>query len=184
MGLAKNSDHNRARQNAVLEEARAAGFDLAGLAPLAPPPDAARFERWLAAGHHAGMRYLEQQRADRLDPRRLVSSPFSPLAPVAPTPDSTGPPQPRNGSLLMVGLGHSRPAFALTGGGRLARYAAGRDYHKPGPQTPRQTRPPPARRRAGLDRPLPSRRRPDLRALPRRPGRPRLPVQSRQPAAP
>ena len=35
----------------VLEMAREAGFDLAGLSPLAPPPDAEHFERWLEAGH-------------------------------------------------------------------------------------------------------------------------------------
>lgn len=31
--------------------------------------------------------------------------------------------------MLIVGFGHSRPAVALSGGGRVARYAAGRDYH-------------------------------------------------------
>jgi epoxyqueuosine reductase len=32
-------------------------------------------------------------------------------------------------SLLIVGVGHARPALELQGGGRVARYAAGRDYH-------------------------------------------------------
>lgn len=92
----------------VLELAREAGFDLAGLAPLAPPPAAARFERWLDAGHHGAMAYLERQRERIVDPRRIL---------------------PEGRSLLVVGLAHSRPAFALEGGGRVARYAAGRDYH-------------------------------------------------------
>ncbi|MEZ6018125.1 MAG: tRNA epoxyqueuosine(34) reductase QueG [Planctomycetota bacterium] len=92
----------------VLELAREAGFDLAGVAPLAPPPDAGRFEAWLAAGHHGDMAWLQQDRARITDPRRI---------------------DPRGRSLLVVGLAHSRAAVELPGGGRIARYAAGRDYH-------------------------------------------------------
>lgn len=92
----------------VLEAALEAGFELAGIAPLAPPRDAARFERWLAAGHHADMRWLERTRERILDPRRIL---------------------PGGKSLLVVGAGHARPAVRLAGGGRVARYAAGRDYH-------------------------------------------------------
>jgi len=36
---------------------------------------------------------------------------------------------PEGKSLLMLGMGHSRPSIDLPGGGRIARYAAGRDYH-------------------------------------------------------
>jgi epoxyqueuosine reductase len=93
--------------------AREVGFDLAGIAPCAPPPDAARFEEWLARGHHAGLDYLVADRERILDPRRLL---------------------PEGRSILVVGLAHSRPAVdlaqrGLPGGGRVARYAAGRDYH-------------------------------------------------------
>ena len=36
---------------------------------------------------------------------------------------------PESRTLLVVGLAHSRNAVELRGGGRIARYAAGRDYH-------------------------------------------------------
>lgn len=92
----------------VVEMAREAGFDLAGIAPLEPPPDAERFERWLDEGHHAGLAYLERNRDRITDPRRIL---------------------PEGRSMLVVGLAHSRAAAELTGGGKVARYAAGRDYH-------------------------------------------------------
>lgn len=96
------------REALVLELAREAGFDLAGIAPLAPPPGAERFERWLAAGRHGTMDYLERNRERILDPRRIL---------------------PGGRSMLVVGLAHARSAFALADGARVARYAAGRDYH-------------------------------------------------------
>lgn len=101
------------RTERAIEIARELGFDLAGVAPCEPPPDAARFESWLSRGLHGGLPYLEQGRARIVDPRRLF---------------------PAGKSLLVVGLAHSRPAIDLAergraGGGRVARYAAGRDYH-------------------------------------------------------
>ncbi|QDV08690.1 Epoxyqueuosine reductase [Planctomycetes bacterium Poly30] len=92
----------------TLDLAREAGFDLAGIAPFGPPPDAARFERWLDEERHGSMGFLERGRGATVDPATQW---------------------PRGKSLLMVGLGHSRPAIELEGGGRIARYAAGRDYH-------------------------------------------------------
>ncbi|MCK6446714.1 MAG: tRNA epoxyqueuosine(34) reductase QueG [Planctomycetes bacterium] len=92
----------------TLEAAAEVGFDLAGVAPCAPPPDAPRFEAWLDAGHHAGLDYLAAERARIVDPRRVLAA---------------------GRSIVMVGLAHSRPAFRLADGGRIARYAAGRDYH-------------------------------------------------------
>jgi epoxyqueuosine reductase len=93
---------------AALEIAREMGFDLAGVAPLEPPPDAERFESWLGAGRHAGLAYLERNRDRIVDPRTIV---------------------PGGRSLLVVGLAHSRAPVSLRDGGRIARYAAGRDYH-------------------------------------------------------
>jgi epoxyqueuosine reductase len=84
------------------------GFDLFGIAPLRPPQDAAHFDDWLAQGHHAGLRWLEEQRERIVDPRRVL---------------------PEGKSIVVLGMGHSRPGVTLEGGGRVARYAAGRDYH-------------------------------------------------------
>lgn len=95
-------------REAVLEHARTIGFDLVGLTPLAPPPDAGRFARWLDRGRHGSMGYLERARSVTLDPQSQW---------------------PEGKTLLVVGLGHSRDAIELAGGGRIARYAAGRDYH-------------------------------------------------------
>lgn len=92
----------------ALELARESGFDLAGVAPLEPPPDATRFHAWLDAGRHAGMSWMERDRERIADPRRVL---------------------PGGRSLLVVGLAHARAAVELPGGGRVARYAAGRDYH-------------------------------------------------------
>lgn len=92
----------------IVEHARELGFDLVGVAPLSPPPDADRFERWLAAGRQGSMGYLEKGRAATTRPDLAW---------------------PDGQSLLMLGMGHSRPPIELSGGGRIARYAAGRDYH-------------------------------------------------------
>ncbi len=92
----------------ILELAREHGFDLAGLAPLAPPPDADRFEAWLEAGRHADMTWLERNRARILDPRKVVEGP---------------------GTILVLGVGHARGPVGGPDGSRIARYAAGRDYH-------------------------------------------------------
>ncbi len=97
-----------ASRAAILRHAGEVGFDLAGIAPLAPPPDAEHFDRWIDAGRHGSMEYLQRGRAATTDPRSQWT---------------------RGKSLLMVGLGHSRPPIELAGGGRIARYAAGRDYH-------------------------------------------------------
>jgi epoxyqueuosine reductase len=96
------------RADQALDLAREVGFDLAGIAPLRPPQAAGKFEDWLAAGRHADMRWLERNRDRILDPRRIL---------------------PEGKSLLVVGLAHARPAVATRDGARVARYAAGRDYH-------------------------------------------------------
>lgn len=96
------------RSALVLEIAHELGFDLAGIAPLAPPPAARRFEAWLDAGRHGDMDWLERDRERIVDPRRVL---------------------PETGSIVVLGLAHSRAAVELEDGARVARYAAGRDYH-------------------------------------------------------
>lgn len=92
----------------VLEMAQEAGFDLVGLTPLAVPPHAAQFETWLSKGRHGTMEYLERNQ-DRITNPSLLA--------------------PEGKTLLMVGFGNSRERQDLRGGGRIARYALGRDYH-------------------------------------------------------
>lgn len=96
------------RAEIALELALEAGFDLAGIAPLAPPAQADRVREWVARGHHAGMDWLERSLETLCDPRRLL---------------------PEGRSMLVVGLSHARGPVALAEGARVARYAAGRDYH-------------------------------------------------------
>ena len=91
-----------------MELAREAGFELAGLTPLAPPPDAGRFQAWLEDGCQADMAWLERQ-------AEHIVAPHFQLEP---------------GSwMLVLGLPHARPPGEQPGGGRVARYALGRDYH-------------------------------------------------------
>jgi epoxyqueuosine reductase len=92
----------------VRELAQESGFDLVGFAPLRRPQRAERLLEWLAAGRHAGMDWLARQTHDTLAPQRLL---------------------PGGRSLVMLGLGHSRARVELADGARVARYAAGRDYH-------------------------------------------------------
>jgi epoxyqueuosine reductase len=99
------------REEIVFEIARELGFDLCGIAPVAPPPAADRLASWFEAGRHAGMDWLARDRERLLDPRQVL---------------------PEGGSIVVLGLAHSRAAVELPGGGRIARYAAGRDYHNVG----------------------------------------------------
>lgn len=96
------------RSDLVLEMARDLGFDLAGIAPCQPPPAADRFQAWLDAGRHGSMGWLERDRERICDPRQIL---------------------PEGRSIVVLGLAHSRAAFELAGGGRVGRFAAGRDYH-------------------------------------------------------
>lgn len=93
-------------QIAVL--ARAEGFDLVGVTPLSPPPDADRFLAWIQAGLHGSMDYLRRN-SDRICNPALVLSGAR--------------------SIISLGVNHARPAGGFAGGGRVARYALGKDYH-------------------------------------------------------
>lgn len=100
--------------NRIREQAVALGFDVVGIAPAGPVPWSEAFEEWLAARHHADMRWLAKNRGRRTDPRRVV-------------PDAR--------SVILVGFSYyvEDPPASIWDDplrGRVARYAWGTDYHQ------------------------------------------------------
>jgi epoxyqueuosine reductase len=94
-----------------------AGFDRAGVASLEPIERGGVYLRWLAAGGHASMGWLERRVEERLDPARVLAGARS---------------------VLCVALvyhplagddGEEEPAPEGDLWPRVARYARGRDYH-------------------------------------------------------
>lgn len=92
----------------IRELAHAEGFALVGFAPVEPAPDAPRYAAFLDEKRHGDMAYLERFRDRILDPTKV--------APGART-------------MICLAVNHARPAGGFRGGGRVARYALGRDYH-------------------------------------------------------
>jgi len=88
------------------------GFDAAGIARVTPLEAVAHYEAWLAAGRHGEMAWLAspKHRQRRAEPERLV---------------------PGLRSVLCVALCHPPGRDEATDArvGRIARYAAGQDYH-------------------------------------------------------
>jgi epoxyqueuosine reductase len=93
----------------VKEAALACGFHKAGIARAAPL-DSGPLDRMLALGAEADMAWLRTQRAERLDPGRLLAGARSVVA---------------------LALGHhpGEPGPPPPGAAAVARYARGRDYH-------------------------------------------------------
>ena len=94
-------------------KALALGFDAVGVAALAPLEAQQRYEAWIAAGHHGGMSWLAsaEHRGRRADPGRLLRD---------------------IRAVLCVALTHPPGADEARDRrlGRIARYAAGEDYHR------------------------------------------------------
>jgi len=93
----------------VKEAARRAGFHEVGVA-RAGPLDPAALDRVLAEGWEAGMAWLRTQRAERLDPSRLLPGVRSVVA-------------------LALSYRTAEGPGPAADEGRVARYARGRDYH-------------------------------------------------------
>lgn len=89
--------------------AHEAGFDLVRFGPVDVADHGARFLDWLEAGRAGSMHYLRKNAAVIADPSRF-----------APTARST----------IALAADYSGPPGELPGGGRIARYALGRDYHR------------------------------------------------------
>jgi epoxyqueuosine reductase len=101
-------DARAARARALALEA---GFDLAGVASADPPPELAHFAEWIARGRAGEMAYLTGQQDRRADLRAAF---------------------PWARSVVSVGLQYDTAAPYSTeaaGGGWVARYAWGDDYH-------------------------------------------------------
>ena len=100
----------------LLARALDAGFDAARLALVEPLEAQRHYEAWLAAGRHGEMTWLasDKHRARRADPALLVPGIRSVLSVALRYPSDTG-------------GAHEARAARL---GRIARYAAGEDYHR------------------------------------------------------
>lgn len=85
------------------------GFDLVRFGPADPGEHGAHFLRWLEQGRHGGMQYLAANRDRMLEPTRWRAGVRSVIA---------------------LAVDYGGPAGELCGGGRVARYAVGRDYHR------------------------------------------------------
>ncbi|MEC8253796.1 MAG: tRNA epoxyqueuosine(34) reductase QueG [Planctomycetota bacterium] len=91
------------------ELAHEAGFDLVRFGPSEPGEFGPRFRDWIEQGRHGEMHYLERNQDRILDP------------------DSW---RPGLRSSINLAVDYSAPPGELTGGGRVARYATNRDYHR------------------------------------------------------
>jgi len=93
-------------------EARRLGFDDVGIAPAVNPPGYPDFLRWLAAGHQAGMGYMERHAAQRSHPRSIFEGVRSVVV-----------------VSVVYGRDDGRATPAGVTQGKIAQYARGADYH-------------------------------------------------------
>ncbi|MBA3260226.1 MAG: tRNA epoxyqueuosine(34) reductase QueG [Gemmatimonadales bacterium] len=93
----------------VKDRAAALGFLACGITDPSPPPHGDRLDAWLAKGYAGTMRYLNRQARRRKDPRLIV---------------------PEALSVVVVLDNYYHPGTSLEAGPKLARYAAGQDYHR------------------------------------------------------
>ncbi|MCC6652687.1 MAG: tRNA epoxyqueuosine(34) reductase QueG [Candidatus Eisenbacteria bacterium] len=104
---------SRTPKQQLVDRALAMGFESARVAAVSPLEAQAHYEAWLAAGRHGEMTWLasEKHRARRANPELLVSG---------------------IRSVLCVALCHPPGADEERDRrvGRIARYAAGEDYHR------------------------------------------------------
>ena len=96
---------------AIKSYAKSLGFDLVGVAPIQPSPEAAFYAEWLARGYAGEMHYLERQTAARAAPETLL-------------------PEARSVIVCAINYNTDRPRTSVD---RLrawvSRYAWGVDYH-------------------------------------------------------
>jgi epoxyqueuosine reductase len=95
---------------------RALGFAKLGIADLALADDALRLERWLAAGRHGEMHYMQRHGAKRGDPAALVPGTVRAIS--------------ARMDYWQAAARDAKGVLATPALGYVARYALGRDYHK------------------------------------------------------
>ncbi len=93
----------------LAERARALGFDACRIARAAAPVHGAEFQDWLQAGAAGEMDWLARGAEKRADPQKVL---------------------PGARSVIVVALNYWQGEEAVGGGGRIARYAWGDDYHE------------------------------------------------------
>jgi epoxyqueuosine reductase len=98
----------------IKQWAAEAGFELCGVAPADPMPEALFYSEWISRGYHGRMGYLEGRRGEmRADPRSLLSSARSVIS---------------VGQVYNAEHRYSTEADDAETGW-VARYAWGKDYH-------------------------------------------------------
>ena len=121
-------------KTAIRERALALGFDACQFTTAQPPDSAAHFQRWLEAGRHGQMAYLERNARKRIAPSQVLPSARSIIAlGVSYAGNEPGAIPDLNPNL---NLNPVPPRAALTanvssdpGAGEIARYARFSDYH-------------------------------------------------------
>jgi epoxyqueuosine reductase len=99
-------------KTAIQERARQLGFDACHFTSALPPDTAAHFQRWLSAGLHGGMAYLQRNAHKRVAPARVLAGARSVITLAASYADTKP----------------ERPPAAPPPG-EIARYARFTDYH-------------------------------------------------------
>jgi epoxyqueuosine reductase len=97
---------------AIQERARTEGFDACHFTSAKPPDSAAKFQRWLAAGHHGKMAYLERNAAKRIAPEQVLAGARSIITLAA-----------------SYSVNTTSPPASAAVPGEIARYARFADYH-------------------------------------------------------
>lgn len=94
----------------IVAESRRLGFALCRIAPADPPPHAREFHDWIDASRHGEMQWLARNKERRTDPSLVL---------------------PGAKSVVTLALNYWQGAeeHPGPGGGRIARYAWGDDYH-------------------------------------------------------
>ncbi len=94
-------------KSALSELAKSLGFAVCRVAASGAPPHAGKFEEWLAKGFHGEMAWMAANKERRTDPQKVL---------------------PGARSVIVLGMNYFQGGNH-PGGGKIARYAWGDDYH-------------------------------------------------------